>query len=437
MKVREGHITSVLYGRAYHLPEVALFAILVGVYLAVPQEVPATTATGFDNLWMGEKTARLAADGPAALVALNDPWFRYVPQAILATVIGLGAPSVQDALLANALWIRFLEGIVLPGTIYAVVWRWRGRRTAVGTLAVLAVVRVGTLALSILGPYNILDHPPKLHVDLINVTGWDPAWITLVPYGWQLLLFPILGTTVWVALQYDLPRWVVGYCAALAVGALLFSLNIWISMGERILWWFGHGQHWYWGLTLPFIVGSVGAAHQSVTARSRRWAVASGALLGLTASIQLAHGAIAAAAVATALVAHQRYRDVVVAAVSAVVVWSPTLVIAALSRGWYQSNGSRVISDAAGVPTELLVVGIGALGLVALAHRLDDVDPAQTTVVFALLGAWLMIHLLATVTTGYWTFRLYVVVRPLLVIFVGISLVGILQRASEDVELPY
>jgi hypothetical protein len=402
--------------------EILLYTLAVAVLLVDAPSIPSGgSGATYDNIFMAQKTARLANNGIQSLFELSDPWFRYVPQAVLARVVSPAGVTLQEAMFANWLYVQFVEVIVLPLVTYLFVKEMFDIRT--GRIALGAILVGHIVSLHLPSPRLRYMEPPAgdiLGRVAILVSDISSASFLIIPVEWQLLLVSVAICLSWFAYREGYAELIPSLLLGFGLGIGIVGINAWEEILRFILRLYSRTRHWYWGLTGPFAIGAVWGLHRRLTAEHRfRSAVVSGVCLGFVGSIQLAHGFIVASAVAVAYVAYRAWSGLLVTTVTAITVWLPTLGIMLVRGGFYTAQGARVLeikTYALGViPVGLVFVGVFSWCLYGLSSR----HPRETFLVSLFVGAWFAVLVVRILFGMYWYAYATGVIRPILIVIVA------------------
>jgi|GEM_PF-4608079 len=419
--------------------EFLLYISAVAVLLVDPPSVPTINPeVYFDNLSMAQKTARLANGGPLTLLELSDPWFRYIPQTILVVLLSPDRVTPQEAMLANWFYVQFAEVGVLPLITYLFV---RNSFDIRAGRIVLALSLFGHL-LSLYLPSPRLRYMESPASSLLGqvailISDISSASFSVIPVEWQLLLVPAAICLAWFAYRAEYAGMIPSLLLGLGLGIGIVGVNAWEEVLRFVLRLYSRTNHWYWGLTSPFAVGAIWGTYRELTTEWRFLpAVIAGVCLGLVGSIQLAHGFIAASAVAVAYLAYRAWSELLVTAVTAFTVWLPTLAIALVRDGFYTSQGGRVLlikTYAVGViPVGLVFVGIFGWYLYTLSSEYHN----ETFLVSLFVGAWFATLVVRILFDMYWYAYATGLLRPfLIVIIASVSSTAIFSNNLDWTEL--
>lgn len=403
-------------------PELLLYLSAVAVLLVDPPAVPTIKPdVYFDNLSMARKTARLANGGLPTLFELSDPWFRYVPQTILVALLSPDRVTPQEAMVANWAYVQFAEVVVLPLVTYLFARESFGVRA--GRVALAVTLFGHLLSLHLPSPRLRYVEPPAsslLGQFAVLISDVSSASFSIIPVEWQLFLVPAAICLAWFAYRKGCDGLITSLLLGLGVGIGVVGVSAWEEVLRFVLRLYSRTDHWYWGLTSPFAVGAMWGTYRELTTERRvRPAVVAGVCLGLVGSIQLAHGFIAASAVAVAYGVYRAWSKLLVTAVTACIVWMPALAIALVRGGFYTSQGSRVLlikPYAVGViPVGLVCVGIFGWCLYGLSSRY----PNETFLVSLFVGAWFAALVVRILFDMYWYAYATGLLRPVLIVLIA------------------
>lgn len=286
-------------------PEIILLCMCFAPYIIFPREIPTISMQRHDNIVIGEFTYNLLRG--ASIFSLPDPYFRYVPQTLIATTLSpIVDWNINKIIMLNAYYTIFIEGVLTPLLLYIFAARVRNRLVGIVTLGVTAIFHI-----------QLLPWHPNLTLGLFYppAESWGCAPCTL----------DILGAS-WYFTFWD-------------------------------------GNHWQYTFALPFVITTLLFTAQRERERWKYAPYVAGIALGIAGSLQVIQGLFAALIVAIALLYKQELGTLLRVSATSIVVASPNVIVILNHPSNYFGKGADRAS--LGTLSNVITIEFLILGLIS------------------------------------------------------------------------